>query len=123
MEEMALINPQVYLLSSNLRSISALKFYKMKAKKSKIASVAQDPTQDDDVSLPGYPLYPPSDDVYRNSKRVEIIDSDDVLDNGLDVPGSELDDQQESVGSEDEENNYYSLGGDDPNNLEEDWSD
>jgi hypothetical protein len=26
----------------------------------------------------------------------------------LDVPGSELDDQQENVGSEDEENNYYS---------------
>ncbi|WP_322550058.1 hypothetical protein [Flavobacterium psychraquaticum] len=38
----------------------------------------------------------------------------------LDVPGSELDDQQESVGSEDEENNYYSLGGDNHNDLEED---
>jgi len=31
-----------------------------------------------------------------------------------------LDDQQESVGSEDEENNYYSLGGDAHNDLEED---
>jgi hypothetical protein len=30
----------------------------------------------------------------------------------LDVPGSDLDDAQEEVGSEDEENNYYSLGGD-----------
>ncbi len=38
----------------------------------------------------------------------------------MDVPGSELDDQQESVGSEDEENNYYSLGGDAHNDLEED---
>lgn len=38
----------------------------------------------------------------------------------LDVPGSELDDQQENIGSEDEENNYYSLGGDDHNDLEED---
>lgn len=38
----------------------------------------------------------------------------------LDVPGSELDDQQESVGSEDEENNYYSLGSDNHNDLEED---
>jgi len=37
----------------------------------------------------------------------------------LDVPGSELDDDQEEVGSEDEENNTYSLGGDDKNNLEE----
>jgi hypothetical protein len=37
----------------------------------------------------------------------------------LDVPGSELD-QQENVGSEDEENNYYSIGGDNHNNLDED---
>ncbi|HET9054714.1 MAG TPA: hypothetical protein VFM90_11100, partial [Cyclobacteriaceae bacterium] len=29
----------------------------------------------------------------------------------LDVPGSELDDDQEAVGTEDEENNSYSLGG------------
>jgi hypothetical protein len=37
----------------------------------------------------------------------------------LDVPGAELDDEQEEVGSEDEENNTYSLGGDNKNNLEE----
>jgi hypothetical protein len=30
----------------------------------------------------------------------------------LDVPGTELDDANESIGSEDEENNPYSLGGD-----------
>lgn len=30
----------------------------------------------------------------------------------LDVPGSELDDANEDIGEEDEENNYYSLGGD-----------
>ncbi|HSI78446.1 MAG TPA: hypothetical protein VK957_21275 [Lunatimonas sp.] len=30
----------------------------------------------------------------------------------LDVPGSELDDEQEEIGSEDEENNLYSLGSD-----------
>jgi len=30
----------------------------------------------------------------------------------LDVPGSEDDDLNESIGEEDEENNYYSLGGD-----------
>jgi hypothetical protein len=45
---------------------------------------------------------------------------DDKSGDDLDVPGSELDDQQESVGSEDEENNYYSLGGDNHNDLEED---
>ena len=38
----------------------------------------------------------------------------------LDVPGSEDDDADENVGSEDEENNYYSLGGDNHENLEED---
>ncbi|MFN3588766.1 MAG: hypothetical protein ACK4UP_05245 [Spirosomataceae bacterium] len=37
----------------------------------------------------------------------------------LDVPGAELDDQQEDIGSEDEENNYYSLGGDNHLDLEE----
>lgn len=31
----------------------------------------------------------------------------------LDVPGSELDDDNEAVGEEDEENNYYSLGDND----------
>lgn len=37
----------------------------------------------------------------------------------LDIPGSELDDAAESTGSEDEENNSYSIGGDDHNDLEE----
>jgi hypothetical protein len=39
---------------------------------------------------------------------------------GFDIPGSELDDKQEEIGSEDEENNYYSIGGDNHNDLEED---
>jgi hypothetical protein len=38
----------------------------------------------------------------------------------LDIPGSELDDVTEEIGSEDEENNYYSIGGDQHENLEED---
>jgi hypothetical protein len=38
----------------------------------------------------------------------------------LDVPGSEGDDGNENIGEEDEENNYYSLGGDNHENLEED---
>lgn len=37
----------------------------------------------------------------------------------LNVPGAELDDEQEMIGSEDEENNYYSLGGDNHDDLEE----
>jgi hypothetical protein len=31
-----------------------------------------------------------------------------------------LDDDQEMIGSEDEENNYYNIGGDDYNNFKED---
>ena len=46
--------------------------------------------------------------------------SNEDLENDLDVPGSELDDENEEVGEEDEENNYYSLGGDAHENLEED---
>jgi hypothetical protein len=43
------------------------------------------------------------------------------LDGGdLDIPGAELDDNMEELGSEDEENNYYSLGGDNHESLEED---
>jgi thioredoxin reductase len=38
----------------------------------------------------------------------------------LDIPGAELDDPAEDIGSEDEENNFYSLGGDRHNDLEED---
>lgn len=45
--------------------------------------------------------------------------SEDNSINGLDVPGSELDDADEDVGSEDEENNYYSLGSDNNDSLEQ----
>ena len=94
------------------------------------------------TDLPGYPTYPPSDDIYNRFKEEEDIDPEnptkkktpnevpgdpneknfDEVKTGkdLDVPGSELDDQQEDIGSEDEENNYYSLGGDNHNDLEED---
>lgn len=90
---------------------------------------------------PGYPLYPPSEDIYNQWKEEKDLNpeniskrkapnekegtmnikdfEDDKSGSDLDVPGSELDDQQESVGSEDEENNYYSLGGDGHNDLEE----
>jgi hypothetical protein len=130
--------------------------------------------------LPGYPPYPPEDDIMRRAERVDgTIDDDPVniddkpaatdqsatqssgdsgskgkydfteedlqalgpvdlsLDLGddeqlkqrtqpvdfagtdLDVPGSELDDALEASGSEDEENNSYSVGGDAHSDLEE----
>ncbi|MCY7420570.1 MAG: hypothetical protein LH478_02380 [Chitinophagaceae bacterium] len=36
-----------------------------------------------------------------------------------DIPGADLDDESEDIGEEDEENNYYSIGGDNHDNLEE----
>ena len=79
--------------------------------------------------FPGYPHQAPGEDIYNQEKEEKEIDpetlrrkeSPDDQDNipGLDVPGTEDDDVQENIGSEDEENNYYSLGGDDHENLEE----
>ena len=43
----------------------------------------------------------------------------DFSGNDLDIPGSELDDASEKIGSEDEENNPYSIGGDAHDKLEE----
>ena len=87
-------------------------------------------------------IYPAEEDIYQQFTKEADINPENILKNkipidiedqtaeksfdnimsggDLDVPGSELDDQQESVGSEDEENNYYSLGGDNHNDLEED---
>ena len=83
------------------------------------------------IVLPGYPTYPVGEDIYQQDKEDKEIDpeqitieeelsensqkdfDEDSLDSGLDIPGSELDDEQEKIGSEDEENNYYSLGDDD----------
>ena len=100
--------------------------------------------EEDIYEFPGYPLYPKTDDIYNRSKEEKEIDPEDItqlkeekkkgknLKNNeldfaedetgedLDVPGSELDDEEEKVGSEDEENNYYSLGGDKHDDLEED---
>jgi len=92
--------------------------------------------------FPGYPAYPASEDIYRQEKeeididpenptqRKKILEDEEAIDRriskdremdgeDLDVPGSELDDDLEEIGSEDEENNYYSLGGDNHNDLEE----
>ena len=90
-------------------------------------------------NFPDYPLYPSSEDVYSQFKEEDInLDlnvkenleksgkmnekdfEEDMTGTDLDVPGAELDDVQENIGSEDEENNYYSLGGDDHNDLDED---
>jgi hypothetical protein len=93
---------------------------------------------------PGYPDYPESEDIYNICEEEKDIDPEAIfqkkesvgkytpkrnsemdldsefLGDDLDIPGAELDDNIENVGSEDEENNYYSLGGDNHENLEED---
>ena len=77
------------------------------------------------------PIYKSEDDIYSREKEEPLGDEDDpgnkrakAIDKSagddLDVPGAELDDLNEEIGEEDEENNYYSLGGDDHDDLEED---
>lgn len=61
---------------------------------------------------PDYPLYPADEDIYNEEEKKPIKDKSIEMENGLDVPGQELDDADEKIGEEDEENNYYSLGGD-----------
>ena len=89
--------------------------------------------KEEKVVLPGYPFYSASEDIYNQGKEETEINpenisvfkkteelgmsnekdfKDDVSGIDIDVPGSELDDAQEEIGSEDEENNLYSLGGD-----------
>lgn len=74
--------------------------------------------------------YPASEDIFAKDKPITNSDAEKISTNGelktqenlvntndsnqsqlgedLDVPGAELDDVQENIGSEDEENNYYS---------------
>lgn len=95
----------------------------------------------EDQEFPGYPHYPASEDIYNQEKEVNLDPNDlsktkktplqplegnikrfkeDMTGEDLDVPGSEADEAKANSGSEDEENNYYSLGGDRHNDLEED---
>ena len=49
----------------------------------------------------------------------EAAGREGMLGDDIDVPGSENDDANESIGEEDEENNYYSLGGDEKRGLDD----
>lgn len=104
----------------------------------------EEATGDEKFLLPEYPV---SEDIYRKYKEEQDINPEDISKkkdankndiNGLlnekdfeedisgddlDIPGAELDDEQEKIGSEDEENNHYSLGGDNHDDLEEDKGD
>jgi hypothetical protein len=91
--------------------------------------------------IPDELKYPPEEDIYNKGIRAgnKIVDENSDFETGykgaseieelnfrkkhengeLDVPGAEQDDIAEEIGAEDEENNYYSLGGDNHENLEE----
>jgi len=76
------------------------------------------------------PIYDQKDDIFSRG-LVEPLEEEDLpwikesdisgsnVGDDLDIPGAELDDANENVGEEDEENNYYSLGGDNHEDLEE----
>ncbi|RTL57591.1 MAG: hypothetical protein EKK37_16290 [Sphingobacteriales bacterium] len=70
--------------------------------------------------LPGNPEYPSDEDIFNKAIKEPLKEeTDSKKAKLLDVPGAELDDADELIGEEDEENNYYSLGGDDHNDLDE----
>lgn len=65
------------------------------------------------------------DELIRGKDRLDKLEDEEIDrtalgDEDLDIPGTELDDSNEEIGEEDEENNYYSLGGDRHENLDED---
>jgi hypothetical protein len=87
---------------------------------------SQQASSDDDLGIrEGTDADVDDDDLaVLNSTNAEIGTpqnvSNDELNTDLDIPGSELDDESEMIGEEDEENNYYSLGGDRHEAQEED---
>jgi hypothetical protein len=149
---------------------------KKKANKSPKPRAKADQIKNQPEELPGYPMYPSSEDIMNRGNRmnvdvsqvlegnaarevpptpqvpnlgtseqdsdltkddfqalasdeIESTGDDEILENRswpvdftgneLDVPGSEDDDAQEEIGSEDEENNSYSLGSDRHSDLDE----
>ena len=103
----------------------------------------QKPDKKDKNKVPDSLLYPPSEDIYNQFQKEMEIDPEDItkkkapveINNvrelnekdfeedvsgaDLDIPGSELDNDLEDLGSEDEENNHYGIGGDNHSNLDE----
>jgi hypothetical protein len=88
-------------------------------------------------NFPGYPAYNVDEDIYHKYQKDKYVDPDDitkakkpmnlklnrikdfsqdVTGTEVDIPGSELDDDIEAIGSEGEENNFFSLGSDNHEN-------
>ena len=91
--------------------------------------------------FPGYPKYPDNQDIYSREKEEADLDPEnpstkkapnfepdhrnekdfveDVSGEDLDIPGADTEETANLSVDEDEENNHYSLGGDNHHNLEE----
>jgi hypothetical protein len=83
---------------------------------------------EDTPKVYGDPVYGPNEDIYAQGENVGDPEKEkkpahpiksNLAGEDLDIPGAELDDADEGIGEEDEENNYYSLGGDNHEDLEE----
>ena len=72
------------------------------------------PGTEADVTKEDLRLLNATEGSYAEASNINTVTGED-----LDVPGADLDDPNEDIGEEDEENNYYSLGGDNHGNLEE----
>jgi len=113
----------------------------MKEKSDKLNQAENQAGHNEENKFEGYPIYPEDEDIYKNFQEEEEINpedpsrkkepnsnnasrtkdlNDEYSENDLDIPGKELDDLQGDIGNEDEENDYYSVGGDDHHDLEED---
>jgi hypothetical protein len=74
----------------------------------------QPPAGDDDTSESNEADVTPDDLIALGEQDADFGRREELAVTGddLDVPGAEDDDANEDIGEEDEENNYYSLGGD-----------
>ncbi|HEV7230157.1 MAG TPA: hypothetical protein VGO45_02445 [Bacteroidia bacterium] len=102
----------------------------MKAKAKTTPAAGKEKEKKGKDALPGYPVYPASEDIYSRNKEEKDLDpennsrkktpnddpegwnekdfNDDMTAEDLDIPGNEMDEEENAPGSEDEENNYYS---------------
>ena len=115
--------------------------HKSSTKNNEEQSLGKSKDEVEKKGFPGYPHYPVSEDIYNQEKEVNLDPEDlsktkkapaepgmrnekdfyeDMTGEDLDVPGSKADEAKANSGKEDEENNYYSLGGDNHKDLEED---
>jgi len=86
-------------------------------------------TEKEDLAITAHDM--PGDDENLREAALDNTDEDgtplnegsfktNITGTDLDVPGADLDNDEESIGEEDEENNEYSLGGDDNEDIPRD---